>query len=59
MLFRHVAKSIGHECLSYEKRTKTYESRRGLLGRSSRCRFVVGSGLSRDAFPSRGEEHRA
>jgi hypothetical protein len=55
-----VEKSIGPEGLSYEKRTKTYESRRGLLGRSSRCRFVVGSGLtshsavesSRDAFVS-------
>jgi hypothetical protein len=28
MLFRHVAKSIGHECLSYEKRTKADENLR-------------------------------
>ena len=36
--------------------TKADESRRGLPGRSSRHRFVVGSGFSRDAFPANGRK---
>jgi hypothetical protein len=52
---RHVAKGIGHECLSYQER----EGWRGFRCRLPRFCSAVGSGFSRDAFRYLAEGHRA